>query len=260
MKRLRCLAAAAAFLVLAPPVHAASKSLTREETVALFARLSKAAKTAKTFQAKMHREERTGFVIDAKPLVYKGRWLVRRPPPKEVGEHELPLNFRQDISRPRRSAMFITQRDFWVSFPESKEAQHADLAKGPKASANAAIESFTLWLYFDLDAIEKAYRVKARPIAPPAGLVIRKDGEGAEIKPEKMYRVTFAPRDEEKATFVELSLWLEGDTPWPLKIEKETDEGTVTTEFSEIVLDAPLDAKLFKFTRPRGTKVQELGG
>lgn len=258
MRLLRCLAAAAALVAAALPVHAASKKLSREETVALFARLAGAAKAAKTFQAKMRREERTDFVLDAKPIVSEGRWLVERLAKSAVGKNEMPIRFRQDVFRPRKGALFITRKDFWVSFPESREAQHADLTKGTKGS-NATVETFTLWLYFDLDAIEKTYRVKARAVEPPEGLTIRK-GEGrAAAKPEKMYRVTFLPRDEEKATFLELSLWLDGVNPWPLKIEKETDDGTVATQFSEIVLDEPVDAGLFNYIPPRGTKVQELG-
>ena len=257
MKRLRCLVVAAALVATAWPVHAASKKLPPEEIVALFARLAKAAKTAKTFQAKLRRVESTGLVIDAKPLVSEGRWYVQRLAKDAVGEKEMPVRFRQDVLRPRKGAIFINGKDFWVSFPESREAQHADLTKGSKGS-NATVETFALWLYFDLATIEKTYRVKVRAVEPLEGVTVRKGEGGPEVSPERMYRMTFVPLDEEKATFLELKLWLDGVNPWPLRTEKETDDGSVTREFSEIVLDAPIDAKLFKFTPSRGTKVQEL--
>ncbi|MHC4505647.1 MAG: LolA family protein, partial [Planctomycetota bacterium] len=253
MKRSRYLVAAAALLVTVWPARAASKKLAREEVVALFTRLAEAAKTAKTFQAKLRRVESTGLVIDAKPLVSEGRWYVQRLPRDKVGEKEMPVKFRQDVQRPHKGAIFINGKDFWVSFPESREAQYTDLTKGSKGS-NDTLETFALWLYFDLKTIEKGYRVKVRAVEPLKGVTVRKGESGPEVSPEKMYRMTFVPLDEEKATFLELKLWLDGVNPWPLRTEKETDDGSVTREFSEIVLDAPIDPKLFEYEPPRGTK------
>ena len=116
----------------------------------------------------------------------------------------------------------------------------------------------------------------ARTDVPPKEVTIRKAEPAAEggsrdpgapaaeepraLELRNAYRIDFAPRSAKLAPGIAwLSLWVDGENPWPFKIEKETPEGDiVTTEFFDILLDAPLDAKLFEFTPPRRTRVVEL--
>ncbi len=229
------------------------KELSREETAALFARLAEGAKTARTFQADVHIEELSGVLLTPTPLKKKGSVLVERPD-----------RFRQEIAKPHRSLVIVSKTDLWIHFPAGRRAEHVDLTKGIRGRAGTTTESFMPWLSFDLEGLEKIYRVTARTDVPPKGVTIRK-AEPATDKPRalalrKAYRIDFAPKNPKLAPGIAwLSLWVDGENPWPFKIEKETPEGDlVTTEFFDILLDAPLDPKLFEFTPPRRTKVVEL--
>jgi len=233
----------------------ARATLAREETVALFAGLAEAAKSARTFQARLRRSERTGFVLDERPLVSEGRVWIERPD-----------RFCQEISRPHRGLTVANGNDLWVYFPESREVQHIDLRKGLKGRSETTSDAFMPWLAFDLQELEKKYRVAASACEAPAGVTIRRppgagEGRGASAGPPRScFRIDFAPRDAKFAPgLARLSIWVEAGTPWPLKIERESVEGELmVSEFAEIVLDAPVEASRFQFRPPAGTKRVEL--
>lgn len=240
------------------------RSLTKEETKELFARLHKASETAKTFHARILRSELSSFVLDAEPLRFEGEVWAERPD-----------RFRQQMSKPRKSLAVVNSKDLWVYFPESREAQHVDLAKGVAGKAGTSAESFMSWVTFDLEEIEKTYRVTVKTDRVPEGVTLRtvkpdRNGEepgkgeapSAEA-PEKAYRIEYEPlpAERKKAAVRSLSIWVDGEHPWPLKVEKVTKrKDTIITEFRDVVLEEKLDAKLFEFKPPRGTKVEELSG
>ncbi len=236
-----------------------SERLSKDETKALFAKLGKAAANAKTFRARILRSELSSFVLDAEPLKSEGEIWAERPD-----------RFRQQMSKPRRSLAVISPEDLWVYFPESREAQHVDLAKGVAGKAGASAESFMSWVTFDLAEIEKRYRVSVRTAEVPEGVTIRAPKsarKGASVPkataPAKAYRITYTPlaSHRKKAAIRSLSIWVDGEHPWPLKVEKVTKrKDTIVTEFRDMVLEEKLDPKLFEFTPPRGTKVEELSG
>jgi outer membrane lipoprotein-sorting protein len=240
---------------------ASSKKLGREELVALFSGLSNAAKTARTFQAAMKRLEQSGFVLDEDPVVFEGMVWIERPD-----------CFRQQITKPRPSLTVASKEHLWIHFPAAREAQHVDLRKGVKGRADTTSESIMPWLTFDLPGLEKKYKIRAKKVTVPKGVGLRKvpartEGDaGARADevptktPEKCYRIEFVPRDPKLAPgLAALSIWVDGQNPWPLRIERETSDGDLqTTEFGAITLDAPVDVKLFRFRPPSGTKVVEL--
>jgi outer membrane lipoprotein-sorting protein len=235
-----------------------SVGLSKDETKALFAKLNKAAATAKTFHARILRSEQSGFVNDDEPLRFEGEvWAVR------------PDRFRQQMSKPRKSLAVINPKEVWIYFPESREAQHVDLTKGAAGKAGASAESFMSWVTFDLTEIEKNYRVSVRTAEVPEGVTIRiaksvrkgAPAPKAAAAPAKAYRITYTPLSSyrKKSAVRSLSLWVDGENPWPLKVKKVTKRGdTIDTEFRDMVLEEDLDPKLFEFTRPRGTKVEKL--
>ena len=249
---------------LAEGATAAAKKLTREELVALFAALNGAAKTARTFQADLRRSEQSGFVIDEEPLVSEGTVSIERPE-----------RFRQEIVRPRRSLTVVNSKDLWIYFPDAREVQHVDLTKGVKGKAGTSAESIMPWLTFDLAGLEKTFKVEAWLEDPPEWATLKlvpEDRRGkiaaAEVKDlparalERCFRIEFAPVKQELApAMATLSLWVDGVNPWPVKIGQENPDGdVVTTEYRNIVLEAPIDAREFEFRPPRRTKVQELSG
>ncbi|MHC5053096.1 MAG: LolA family protein [Planctomycetota bacterium] len=237
-----------------------SERLSKDETKALFAKLNKAAATAKTFHARILRSELSGYVIDEEPVRSEGEvWAVR------------PDRFRQQRSKPRKSLAVINPKEVWIYFPESREAQHVDFAKGVAGKAGMAAESFMSWVTFDLAEIEKRYRVSVRTAEVPEGVTIRiaksarkgAPAPKAAAAPAKAYRITYTPlaSHRKKSAVRSLSLWVDGENAWPLKVEKVTKSGvTITTEFRDMVLEEELDPDLFKFTPPRGTKEEELSG
>ena len=161
----------------------------------------------------------------------------------------------------------MNAKNLWIYFPESREAQHVDLAKGIAGKAGTSMESFMPWISFDLAEIEKKYRVTVRTAEVPEGATVRTarpDGKGEPVAAalRGAYRITYTPRDRKKSGGIRrLSIWVDGERPWPLKVEKTTSRGdTVTTEFRDTVLEEKLDPRLFEFTPPRGTKVEELSG
>jgi outer membrane lipoprotein-sorting protein len=183
---------------------------------------------------------------------------------------ERPSRFRQDLLTPRASTTLASGNDLWIHFPEAKEVQHVDLARGVKGKEGTSLDSVMPWLTFDLKALEAKYTVKAKKIAVPKGMALRvypKDSN-ADVKdiepqtPSACYRIDFAPTDPTTAPGLSLlSLWVDGVNPWPLKFEREsTDESIQTTEFGNILLEGPIDAKIFEFKAPRGTKTVELSG
>ncbi len=238
-----------------------SRRLSKGETKALFAKLNKAASTARTFHARILRSELTSLVLDVEPLKSEGEVWGERPD-----------CFRQQMSKPRKSLAVVNAKDLWVYFPESREAQHVDLEKGVAGKAGTSAESFMSWVTFDLEKIEKSYRVTVRTAEVPEGVTIRNmkpapksdaAAEPAAVAPEKAYRITYAPlpAERKKAAVRSLSIWVDGENPWPLKTEKVTKrKDTIVTEFRDMVLEEKLDPKLFEFTPPRGTKVEELSG
>ena len=258
------LAAVAASLVSlcagAGEVEFKSERLSKDETKALFEKLGKAAATARTFHARILRSEESGYVTDDEPLRSEGEvWAVR------------PDRFRQQMSKPRKSLAVVNPKEVWIYFPESREAQHVDLAKGVAGKAGASAESFMSWVTFDLAEIEKAYRVSVRTAEVPEGVTVRvaksaRDGAPAPraaAAPAKAYRITYTPlaSHRKKSAVRSLSLWVDGEHPWPLKVEKMTkSRATIVTEFRDMVLEEDLDPELFRFTPPRGTKREELSG
>ncbi|MHC4252466.1 MAG: LolA family protein [Planctomycetota bacterium] len=241
------------------------KKLSREETVALFAKLSAAAKSPGTFQADLHREEEMGFTDDT--LESWGRWWVQRLGPDDVKKGGIPLKFHEEITKPRRSGLYITPTDFWAHFPDSKRADHISMAAGLKSRSNTTLATFTLWLYFDLEEIEKRYTVNAVTAAVPEGVAVRKARQAGGKKelspatpPRQAYRIAFVPKKQEYAPDVaEFAMWVDGENPWPFRTEKETSEGEfIIREFSNIVIGQEIDAEVFEFKRPRGTQVNEL--
>jgi outer membrane lipoprotein-sorting protein len=240
------------------PGAEAGARLTRDETVALFARLAEAASTASTFQAKFVRTEESGFVLDAEPLVSEGRITVKRPD-----------CYRQEIAKPRKSLTIISGTDLWIYFEEVREAQHVDLTKGVKGRSETTLQAFMAWIEFDLPELEKKYRVEVRKAEPVKGVTIIKAAaagaaQGAEgppaRSPERSFRIDFTPREAHLAPgLAHLALWVDGENPWPLKIERETADGDlVKSDFPEMLLEAPLEPGVFEFRPPRGTKVVEL--
>jgi len=242
-----------------------SVRLSKDETKALFAKLGKAAAKAKTFHARILRSELSKFVLDEDPLKSEGEVWAERPD-----------RFRQQMSKPKKSLAVANATELWVYFPELREAQHVDLAKGPGSKAGGAAESFMSWVTFDLEKIQKSYRVSVKTAEVPEGVTIRfakstlgpaPDGEALDAvtakPPAKAYVITYTPlaSHRKKATIRSLSIWVDGENPWPLKIRKVTKRrDTIVTEFRDIVLWEKLDPKLFEFTPPRGTKVEEIGG
>jgi outer membrane lipoprotein-sorting protein len=236
------------------------KRLSREELVSLFGGLTKAAGTAKTLQAAMKRSDVSGLVIDDKPLVSEGNLWIERP-----------ARFRQDITKPRPSVTVASEREVWVYFPEAREAQYIDISKGIKGKKNTTSESILPWLTFDLPGLEKKYQIAAKRTSPPQGVKLKVHPRGAQkvdigkltaIEPKECYKIDFVPKDPRFAPgLAMLSLWVDGVNPWPLKIERESTDGDIqTTEFSNIVLEAPVDPKLFDYRPPRGTKIENLSG
>lgn len=230
----------------------AGRRLGREEIVAIFKGLAEAARSAKTFQARLKRLEQTGFVLDEKPLVYEGRIWIERPD-----------RFCQEIVRPRRGLTVVNGSDLWVYFPESREVQHADLKKGLKGRSDTTTDSFMPWLAFDLTELEKKYRIEVQTAEPPDGVTIAAHVAGKPAparRPRDCYRIDFIPREERFAPgLARLSIWVESGTPWPLRIERESAEGDLaTSELYDIILDAQVEASRFQFKPPAGTKRVEL--
>lgn len=235
--------------------------LSREETVELFEKLHAAVAGAKTFRAKLHRTEEVGFIEDAEPLEFRGEVQIERP-----------SRFRQEIKEPRRSLIVISDTDLWVYFPEGREVQHVDLRKGIKDREGTSAESFMPWLTFDLEGLDKRFRITVIRKKAPAGLVVRRapvPEEGAEdappagpvpLAPADLYEITFEPkRAEDAPDMLELVLVVYGAEPWPIRIVQTTvDEDVITTEFSDVLLDAPIAKEVFDFKPPRGTKVVDL--
>jgi len=237
-----------------------SERLSKDDTKALFAKLGKAAANAKTFRARILRSELSSFVLDAKPLKFEGEIWAERPD-----------RFRQQMSKPRKSLAVINSEDLWVYFPESREAQHVNLAKGLAGKTATSSESFMSWVTFDLAEIQKRYRVSVRTAEVPKGVTIRSaksarkgtQAPKAGTAPTKAFRITYTPlaSHRKKAAVRSLSIWVDGEHPWPLKVEKVTKrKDTIVTEFRDMVLEEPLDPELFKFTPPRGTKIEKLSG
>jgi outer membrane lipoprotein-sorting protein len=235
--------------------------LSKEQVKVLFAKLGKAAATAKTFHARTLRSELSKYVVEAEPLKFEGEVWAERP-----------NCFRQQMSKPRKSLAVANASDLWVYFPESREAQHIKLAKSAADKSGTATESFMSWVTFDLEKIEKNYSVSVRTDKVPEGVTVRiaklaKEGDpapGADAKaaaPTKAYCITYRPKASHRKTsgIRSLKIWVDGENPWPLKIEKVTkSKATIVTEFRDIVLWEKLDPKLFTFKPPRGTKVEEL--
>jgi outer membrane lipoprotein-sorting protein len=255
-----CCAVLVAEAVAAPAAEPDSGQvlLSREETVELFEKLHAAVATAKTFQAKLHRTEEGGFIEDVEPLEFRGEWQIERP-----------SRFRQEIKEPRRSLIVISDTDLWVYFPEDGEVQHVDLKKGIKDREGTSAESFMPWLTFDLEALDKRFRITVIRVKAPAGLVVRRvparaeDASPAEpvpLPPAHLYEITFEPKKAENAPdMLELVLTVYGAEPWPIRIVQTTvDEYVITTEFSDVLLDAPVAKEVFEFKPPRGTKVVDL--
>jgi outer membrane lipoprotein-sorting protein len=248
------------------------RELPREEVTALFARLEAAAREARSFQADLRRTEESAFLLDAEPLVQEGRVAITRNPDR----------FRTEIVRPRPSLTIVSETDIWQYLEGEREAQHVDRRKGLEGKAEATSGWLLALLAFDLEVIEKTYRVSVRTCEPPEGVTIRKverpgpdeGGEGAgeekpekggeaeAVRPEECFRIEFVPKRPELAPgLLGLTLLVDGRNPWPLKIVRETaDEDVITSEFANIVLDAELPRETFEFRPPRGTKVVELGG
>jgi outer membrane lipoprotein-sorting protein len=260
-----CALAVALLALWTPTASAASskrkKKLTRQELVALFADLSKAAKTARTFQGAMTRTEQSGFVLDEEPLKAKGHvWIAR------------PDCFRQDIEKPRPSVTVASKEHLWVYFPAAREAQHVNIRKGVKGRADTTTESIMPWLTFDLPGLEKKYKIRARRTAVPTGVKIKtvpapKEGTPPpkiekikSVPPANCYRIEFKPKEAKYApNLAVLYIWVDGINPWPLRIERETVDGDLqTTAFGEVTLEAPVDKKRFDFRPPAGTKIVEL--
>jgi outer membrane lipoprotein-sorting protein len=266
MSRTCALAALIFFAVVAASVAAAEPGserveLSREETVELFGKLHAAVSTAKTFQAKLSRTEEGGFIEDAEPLEFRGEVRIERP-----------SRFRQEIREPRKSLVVISDTDLWVYFPEDREVQHVDLRKGIKDREGTSAESFMPWLIFDLEALDKRFRIAVVREKAPAGLVVRRvpaPEEGAEeappaepvpLAPADLYEITFEPKKPENAPdMLELVLVVYGAEPWPIRIVQTTvDEAVITSEFSDVLLDAPVAKEVFDFKPPRGTKIVDL--
>jgi len=242
-----------------------SVRLSKDETRTLFAKLGKAVSTAKTFHARIVRSELSKFVLDEEPLKSEGEVWAERPD-----------RFRQQMSKPKKSLAVANAAELWVYLPELREAQHIDLARGLGGKTGGAAESFMSWVTFDLEKIQKSYRVSVKTAEVPEGVTVRfaqstlgpaPDGKALDAvvakAPAKAYVITYTPlaSHRKKATVRSLSIWVDGENPWPLKIRKVTkSRATIVTEFRDIVLWEKLDPKLFKFTPPRGTKVEEIGG
>jgi len=238
-----------------------SLRLSKDETKALFAKLGEAAAKAKTFHARIVRSELSKFVLDEDPLKSEGEVWAERPD-----------RFRQQMSKPKKSLAVANAAELWVYLPELREAQHIDLVKGLGGKTGGAAESFMSWVTFDLEKIQKSYRVSVKTAEVPEGVTIKIAKSASKTKPgpeaaapaptpAKAYVITYTPlaSHRKKATIRSLSIWVDGENPWPLKIRKVTkSRATIITEFRDIVLWEKLDPRLFKFTPPRGTKVEEL--
>jgi outer membrane lipoprotein-sorting protein len=265
VRNLLALAGCALSASVLAPRASAGRTLEREEVVKLFSKLEDAAAKSKSFKARIRLSERSGFVLDAKPLVSEGRVWAERP-----------VRYRKEVIDPdtgkMKSALVIGREDLWVYFPESREAQHLALEKAGEAGPKGLVESFMPWASFDLDDIEKRYKVRVRTDDVPDGVTIRRvpedmrEGE-PEIEslprktPEEAFRIDYTPEDREAAGELRrLRIWVDGAHPWPIRVERYTTSSTVTTEISDIVLDAPLERSLFEFKPPRGTKLEELAG
>ncbi len=284
MKRMSALVLAFAFAV---PVAARAaevterKKLAREETIELFGKLHAAVPGAKTFQAKLTRTEESGLIVDEEPLVYHGEVKMVRPD-----------CFRQEITKPRRSLTVANEADVWIYFPDEREVQHIDLKKGMKDREDMSSRSIMPWITFDFEGLDKKFEITAVRVPAPEGLVVMKvparpsgdttPAEGAEGGGEEggeegvkkappaepvalsspyIHEITFVPRKAEYApNMIELVLTVYGEEPWPFKIEQESEDDLIVTEFSVIILDAPVAEEVFKFKPPRGTKVVDLSG
>lgn len=273
MRRAGALVLAFAFAV---PVTARAaeaaerKKLSREETIELFGKLHAAVPGAKTFQAKLRRTEEVGFLEDEEPLVYHGELKMMRPG-----------RFRQEITKPRRSLTVANEADVWIYFPDEREVQHIDLKRGMKGREDMSSRSIMPWITFDFEGLDKKFEITAVRVPAPEGLVVKKvpaRAEGAEgggkedekkpppaepvaLSSPYIHEITFVPRKAEYApNMIELVLTVYGEEPWPFKIEQESEDDVIVTEFSEIVLDASIPEEVFKFKAPRGTKVVDLSG
>jgi outer membrane lipoprotein-sorting protein len=165
----------------------------------------------------------------------------------------------------------VNEKHVWLYYPKAREVQHMDLEKG-KGKSGTGVDSFMSWLSFDLEELEKTFKVRVSTAAPPEGVTIRKEKPatgggpagktlGPAIAPSEAYRIGLVRRDPKLAPDIaRLSVWVDGRHPWPLIIEQEDQGGDVTTfRFADIVLDAPVEPSRFEFKRPRRTKVVELG-
>lgn len=239
------------------------KRLSREETIELFRKLHDAVPNSKTFQARLTRTEESALLVDPEPRKYHGEVKIVRPD-----------RFRQEIREPRRSLSIATGTDVWVYFPEEREVQHIDLKRGIKGREETKAKSIMPWLTFDFDGLDRKFRIEAVRLPTPEGLVVRKvpapkEGEGGregagEAEPVALsspyvYEITFEPKRVEYApNMIQLVLTVYGEEPWPLRIEQESEDDLVVTEFSGVLLDAPIPEEAFRFKPPRGTKVVEL--
>ena len=284
MKRMSALVLAFAFAV---PVAARAaevterKKLSREETIELFGKLHAAVPGAKTFQAKLTRTEESGLIVDEEPLVYHGEVKMVRPD-----------CFRQEITKPRRSLTVANEADVWIYFPDEREVQHIDLKRGIKGREETSSRSIMPWITFDFEGLDRKYKITAVRMPAPHGLVVMKvlarpstdttppeggegggeegAGEGAKeasiivteaIPRTDLHEITFVPRKAEYAPdMIQLVLTVYGEEPWPFRVEQESEDDLIVTEFSGIVLDAPIPKEVFEFKAPRGTKVVDLSG
>lgn len=131
--------------------------------VALFSRLAESAKTARTYQAAVRKTEKSGLLLEEEPLESQGAVWIERP-----------NRYAQELEGPQKTLLPFNEKHIWVYYPDARRVEHMGIEKALKGRSRAKGRAFMSWLLFDLEELEKTYRVQASTGAQPRGVTIRK--------------------------------------------------------------------------------------
>ena len=265
------------------------KRLSREETIELFRKLHAAAPNSKTFQARLTRTEESALLVDPEPRKYHGEVKLVRPDRlrQEIGAPRRSLTIATgtdvwvyfpeerevqhiDLKKGIKGREDTKSKSImpWLTFDFDglDRKFNIEAARLPTPEGLVVRKVSAALRRAQDGGTELVEGAAAEERAEDAGEEGAEEGVGeapaavpVALSSPYVYEITFEPERAEYApNMIQLVLTVYGEEPWPLRIEQESEDDLVVTEFSEVLLDAPIPEEAFRFKPPRGTKVVEL--
>lgn len=278
MRACVCLVSAAAFLLGADARAATdvtSRPLSREQIVALFAKLEKLSKAVTVLKVKFKKITIDPMIEETD--ISEGVLMVLKPncfyqsittPPEQaviiaLVDKKLSVYYPSAKPRPRVEIYDLKAMEKKKKRKRKRKRGQADAAPGRSGQVAEIMEGLSFQLAdmekkFQIGVFEETVPPNLDKEAPPDGKSASGDSEPKASR--KRYRIELVPRKDQKALldrFSRLKIWTDGTKGWPLALQyvDPAEEGETTYEFGRPNQEIKLTPKSFKIKFKRRTKV-----